>query len=254
MNTKLPSANIDASARVAVPLNPLICGTILPVGFVLLTLIGEMVPGIVEETLVTEIVDVVVFKATILVDDQLPNGAEVVSGFVAPQAPVGGLLPVTVTVLVVVEVMVVVKLLVVLVDVPVEEEVPGRELVTGTVVFTEEEEADEDELAVDAVEADVLGPVFEAEVLGTVAELDESVVEAEVVGTVAELDESVVEAEVVGTVDKLDELVLLVVGMVLLLIRWVSSLGHSRGLPFLGRHPMPVEEQFEVERQASIAS
>jgi hypothetical protein len=42
----------------------------LPVGLVALTLIGtEMVPGPVEDTLVTDSVDVVVFKATMLVDE-----------------------------------------------------------------------------------------------------------------------------------------------------------------------------------------
>ncbi len=260
---------MEASARPAAPLNPLIGGTTLPVGFVLLTLTGEMVPGTVVETLVTERVDVVVFKATILVDEKLPNGAEVVSGFVAPQAPVGGLVPVTVTVLVDVEVMVVVKLVVVLVDVPGEEEVPGRELVVRIVVLAEDEDEeepvvlaeddrDEEELAMElAVEAEVVGTVAE---LDEVDELDEAVVETEVLGTVAELDEvdeldeAVVETEVLGTVDELDEPVLLVVGIVLLLIRCVSSLGHSRAFPFLGIHPIPVEAQFEVEVQASIIS
>jgi hypothetical protein len=129
MNTNPPNASHDASDRsAAAPVKPEIVGTMLVVGLVALK---PVTGGAVAEMLVTDRVDVVVFSATMLVDEKFPKGAiEVVRGrLVAPQAPVSGeLVPVTVTVLVVVEVMVVVRLEVVL------EESEGEEVKVELVV------------------------------------------------------------------------------------------------------------------------
>jgi hypothetical protein len=110
MKSKLPKANIDASALLAAPLKLLIAGEI--VGFVVLT--GtEMVPGTIDDTFVTDRVEVVVFNATMLVVEWFPKGANVVRAFVAEQAPLRfGFVIETVTVLVVVAVIVVIRLVV----------------------------------------------------------------------------------------------------------------------------------------------
>ncbi len=72
MKTKLPSAKIEASERSAAPLNPLMVGKIVPVGLVALRLMGKIVTGEVEDRLVMDRVEVVVFSATILVVEKLP--------------------------------------------------------------------------------------------------------------------------------------------------------------------------------------
>ena len=195
-------------------------GTIATVGLVALTVTGtgfEVVEGAVEDTLVMERVDVVVFRATMLMAELLPKGAMGVDRamLVAPQAPLdGAFVPVMVTVLVVVEVMVVVRLVDELVERLVEDglvtplvgetRVPEED---GVMVPDEEEEEEEED-----------DPVLVLMVL------------VEVVRALVEV---------------------LVELLVLVLSRVLSSSGHSRGLPLLGMQPTPVDEQLAVEGQVS---
>jgi hypothetical protein len=124
----------------------------------------------------------------------------------------------TVTVLVVVEVIVKVELVVV-----------SDDVTTGEVEL-------EGGLVVESVVAKV--------------ELDEeSVVDAEELVVESVVDRELLELDVV---DELENAVLLL-ALLLLLIKCLSSWGHSRAFPFLGTHPMPVVVQLEVEGQASIS-